>query len=61
MKDCYTITKKVRVVGVLDELNDKKFIRVELKDQEPKLIPLDELLDLIMGSQIKIETEMDED
>lgn len=61
MKDCYTIAKKVKVVGVLDELNDKKFIRVELKDQEPKLIPLDELLDLIMGSQIKIETEMDED
>ena len=59
MKDTYEISKKVKVIGTLDEINDKKFIRVEIKDDDPKIIDFDTLIDTIMGQQIKIETSLD--
>lgn len=60
MKDIYEVTKKVKVIGTLDENNDgEKFIRVEIKDCEPQIIMFDELIDSLMGQQIKIETSLE--
>jgi len=56
MKDIYEITKKIKVIGTLNENNDgEKFIRVEIKDCEPKIVDFEELINSLMGQQIKIE------
>ena len=60
MKDIYEVTKKVKVIGTLDENeNGEKFIRVEVKEEEPKVIDFNELMDSLLGQQIKIETSLD--
>lgn len=60
MKDVYELTKNVKVIGTLDENETgEKFIRVDNKDEEPITIMLDELIDSMLGQQIKIETSID--
>lgn len=60
MKDIYEVTKKVKVIGTLDENGDgEKFIRIETKDCDSKIIMFDELINSLLGQQIKIETSLD--
>ena len=61
MKNCYEISKKIKIIGRLDcDDSEHKVIFVELGEDEPmKVVDLDEILDGLMGHQIKIEASLD--
>ena len=61
MRDCYEISKKVKIIGRLDcDDSDHRVIFVEMGDDEPmKIVDLGEILDGLMGHQIKIEASSD--
>ena len=61
MKDCNIKAVKRKVVGTLDIDNDNNYyIRVDIKDEEPQIVDVNEILESIAGHQICIQTEMDE-
>lgn len=61
MKDCYEISKKVKIIGRLDyDDNENKVIYVDMgKDLPIKIVDFNTLIDGIIGQQIKIETSLD--
>ena len=61
MKDCYEVSKKIKVIGRLDlDEEDNKVIYVDMgKDLPIKVIDFNTLVDSILGQQIKIETSLD--
>lgn len=61
MKDCYEISKKVKIIGRLDYDDDEnKVIYVDMgKDLPIKIVDFNTLIDGIIKQQIKIETSLD--
>lgn len=61
MKDCYEISKKVKIIGRIDYDDDgNKVIYVDMgKDLPTKIIDFNTIIDSIIGQQIKIETSLD--
>ena len=61
MRDCYEISKKVKIIGrlVLDD-DDNKVIYIDMgKDLPTKVVDFDTVVNSILGQQIKIETSLD--
>lgn len=59
MKDCYKVVKKTEVCGTLDVNDDGvRFLRIEVdKEDDPMIIPLDEILDALTGQKISIKSD----